>query len=109
MSSEVAAAPRSGADRAARGAALRLAFGVTACFRGVEAFDSDATFLAPLLAANMLVKSPRPPSLAQGLLIVVLIALSTGTVLALTTAVISKPTVLILGLALLIYLSFYAH
>jgi hypothetical protein len=50
----------------ARRAALRLAFGVTACFALVEALDWDATFLAPLLAANMLVKLQRPPSFAQG-------------------------------------------
>ena len=112
MSTEAATASPSGLDRAdngARNAALRLAFGVTACFAVVEALGWDATFLAPLLAANMLVKLQRPPSLAQGLVVIVLIALSTGAVLALTAAFIGKPTVLILALALLIYLSFYAH
>ena len=97
------------ADNGARNAALRLAFGVTACFAVVEALDWDATFLAPLLAANMLVKLQRPPSLAQGLVVVVLIALSTSIVLAVTTAFIGKPAVLILALMLLLYLSFYAH
>jgi hypothetical protein len=112
MSSEAAALPDRRLDgnvEGARRAALRLAFGVTACFAVVEAIDSDATFLAPLLAANMLVKLPRPPSLGQALGIIVLIALSTGAVLALTTMVISKPAVLLLTLALVIYLSFYAH
>jgi uncharacterized membrane protein YccC len=112
MSSEAAATPhigRDSADERARRAALRLAFGVTACFAVVEALDWDATFLAPLLAANMLVKLSRPPSLAQGLVVIVLIALTTGLVLALTTALIGNPTVLILALALVIYLSFYAH
>lgn len=112
MSSDTAAAPHGDLDRAvegARRAALRLAFGVTACFAAVEVFDLDASFLAPLLAANMLVKQPRPPSLGQGLGVIALIALSTGAVLALTAMVISKPAVLILALTLLIYLSFYAH
>ena len=112
MSSKSAAASNSGLNRAAEGvrrAALRLAFGVTACFAIVEALDWDATFLAPLLAANMLVKSPRPPSLAQGLVVVILITLSTGAVLVLTAALISNPGVLILALMLLLYLSFYAH
>jgi hypothetical protein len=112
MSSETAGAPHGDLDRAvegARRAALRLAFGVTACFAAVEALDSDASFLAPLLAANMLVKQPRPPNLGQGLAVIVLIALSTGAVLALTAMVISKPAALILALTLLIYLSFYAH
>jgi hypothetical protein len=112
MSSEAAAAPHSGLDRAvegARRAALRLAFGVTACFAVVEALGWDATFVAPMLAANMLVKLPRPLSLAQGFVVLVLIALSTGAVLVLTTALIGNPAVLILGLTLVIYLSFYAH
>lgn len=98
----------SSADGATR-AALRLAFGVTGCFAVVEALGWDATFLAPLLAANMLVKTPRPPSLAEGFVVVVLIAVSTGAVLLLSTLVISNPEVLILALVLLLYLSFYAH
>lgn len=112
MSSSPAAAPDRGRDaatEATRRAALRLAFGVTACFAIVESLDWDATFLAPLLAANMLVKSPRPPGLAQGLFVVVLFALSTGAVLVLTTTMISNAAVLILALGLLLYLSFYAH
>jgi hypothetical protein len=90
-------------------AALRLAFGVTGCFAIVEALDWDATFLAPLLAANMLVKTPRPPSLVQGLVVVFLFASSTAAVLLLSTLVISNPEVLILALMLLLFLSFYAH
>jgi hypothetical protein len=82
---------------------------VTACFACVEALDWDATFLAPLLAANMLVKLQRPPRLAQGLFVVLLIAMSTGIVLMLTMAAMGKPPVLILAIALLIYLAFYAH
>ncbi|SCW63523.1 Protein of unknown function [Rhizobium mongolense subsp. loessense] len=113
MSSEASAIYLSGTDRAVEGlrrAALRLAFGVAACFTVVEALDWEATFLAPLLAANMLAKLERPsPSLAQGLTVIVLIAASTGIVLVLTTAFMSNPTVLILTLALLVYVSFYAH
>jgi hypothetical protein len=48
-----------------RRAALRLAFGVTACFALVEALGWDATFLAPLLTAQMLTKLRQPPSLSQ--------------------------------------------
>ena len=92
-----------------RNAALRLAFGVTGCFAIVEALDWDATFLAPLLAANMLVKTPRPPSLAQGLGVVILFASSTASVLVLSMFVISNPQVLIMALIQLFFLSFYAH
>jgi len=109
MSSDASATPGIGSNQGTRQAALRLAAGVTVCFAFVEALDWDATFLAPLLAANMLVKLQRAPSLAQGLFVVVLIALSTSFVLVLTTAVMGKPAVLILTIALLIYISFYAH
>lgn len=112
MSSETAAGPLDGFDRtvaAERRAALRIAFGATVCFAVVEALDWQATFLAPLLAANMLVKSEHPPSLAQALAFVVLIALSTGAVLLLTTVLLANPAVLILALALLMYLTFYGH
>ncbi|WP_428669115.1 DUF2955 domain-containing protein [Reyranella sp.] len=111
MSSNAAATDgRAGrAAEGARRAALRLAFGVTTCFAVVEALDWDATFLAPMLAANMLVKTPRPPSLAEGVVVVVLIAVSTAAVLLLSTLVISNPEVMILALMLVLYLSFYAH
>ncbi|MGF1629275.1 MAG: DUF2955 domain-containing protein [Kiloniellaceae bacterium] len=109
MSSEAAAPPASGSGRGTRQAALRLAAGVTVCFAFVEALDWDATFLAPLLVANMLVKLRHPPSLAQGFFFVVLIVLSTGIVLMLTAAAVGKPVVLILAITLLIYLTFYAH
>lgn len=88
---------------------LRLAFGVTGCFAAVQALEWDVTFLAPMLAANMLIKLKRPPSLAQGVGLIVLIVLSTAIVLALTTWFIRAPSVLILILGLLLYLSFYAH
>lgn len=109
MSSEAAATPAIGGRHGPRQAALRLAVGVTACFAFVEALDWDATFLAPLLAANMLFKLQHPPRFAQGLFFVLLIALSTGIVLMLTMAAMSKPPVLILAIALILYLSFYAH
>src|SRR3546814_6752015 len=109
MSSGATTVTGSGCGQGRRRAALRLAVGVSACFALVEALDWDATFLAPLLAANMLVKQRRAPSLAQGLSVVVLIALSTGVVLALTIAVMARPAVLLLAITLLLYLSFYAH
>ena len=112
MSSKPGAASDSALEHAAAGvrnAALRLAFGVTGCFAIVEALDWDATFLAPLLAANMLVKTPRPPSLAQGIVVVILFASSTAAVLLLSMFVISNPQVLIMALIQLFFLSFYAH
>src|SRR3546814_11982476 len=100
MSSEAAAASVGGSCRGARQAALRLAVGVTACFALVELLDGDATFLAPLLAANMLVRQRCPSSLVQGLSVVVLITLSTGAVLVLTTAAVGTTARLILAIPL---------
>src|SRR3954469_8971890 len=112
MSTDAPAAPPGaigpGIGRVRR-AALRLAFGVTACFALVEALEWDATFLAPLLAAQMLVKLQRPPSLRQGVTMLVLIGVSTGVVLLMTAAFIRHPAVLVLTLALVNYLAFYAH
>src|SRR3546814_6681117 len=108
MSSE-AAAPAIGSGEGPRQAALRLAVGVTISFALVEALDWDATSLAPLLAANMLFKLHRAPTFAQGVFFVLLIALSTGVVLALTIAVMGRLAVLLLVITLILYLSFYAH
>jgi hypothetical protein len=111
MSSEGATAPQRGIAPAVEGsrrAAFRLAFGVTVCFAVVETLGWDATFMAPLLAATMLAK-PRSPGLGEGIGIIAVIALSTHAILVLTTALIGNPTVLILALTLVLYLSFYAH
>jgi hypothetical protein len=111
MSSDLAKSinPGRALNGASRNAIFRLAFGVTACFVLVEALGWDATFLAPLLASSMLVKLERPPSLKQGVALVILMLASTGVVLAITTALIGSPAVLILALTTLINLAFYAH
>lgn len=89
--------------------ALRLAVGVTACFVAVEALKWDATFLAPLLAAQMLIKLDAPPSPKQGVGLLAIILSTSGLVLCVATVFLSAPAVLLLALALLLYLSFYAH
>lgn len=111
MSSEAAAAVAVTPDagQTARRAALRLAFGVTGCFAVVEALGWDATFIAPMLAAQMLVKLQRPPSAAQGAGLILLFLLSSGGVLAVTMAFMANPAVLVLALGLILYFSFYAH
>ncbi|GJE30903.1 hypothetical protein LDDCCGHA_1073 [Methylobacterium oxalidis] len=62
-----------------------------------------------MLTAQILTKMRQPPSLPQGLALILLVGLSTGAVLAITTSLLSQPATLILTLALLLYLSFYAH
>jgi hypothetical protein len=92
-----------------RHAALRIAFGVTGCFALAEALDWDFTFVGPMLAAQMLVKIRRAPTITQGLTHLVIIALATGLVLLLTTCFITAPAVLILALGLLLTLTYYAQ
>lgn len=92
-----------------RHAALRLAVGVTCCFVLAEALNWDATFLAPMLAAQFLVKLPRSPTLKQALGIVVLIAAAMFGVLSLSAVLASNPLSFILCLGLLHYLAFYAQ
>ncbi len=108
MSSE-AIALESEMPSAARQMALRLAFGVTGCFALVEALGWDATFIAPMLAAQMLVKLPKPPALKQAVGLIALFALSTYGVLLIALAFISNPAVLILVLGLILLHSFHAH
>src|SRR6185312_4650279 len=92
-----------------RHAALRLAAGVTCCFVLAEAFDWNATFLAPMLAAQFLVKLPRAPTLKQALGIVILIAASMYGVLFMSAVLVSNAVSFILCLGLLHYLAFYAQ
>lgn len=92
-----------------RHAALRLAAGVTCCFVLAEALNWDATFLAPMLAAQFLVNLPRSPTLKQALGIVVLIAAAMFGVLFGSAVLASNPLSFILCLGLLHYFAFYAH
>jgi hypothetical protein len=92
-----------------RYAAYRIAVGVTGCFAFAEALDWDFTFVGPMLAAQMLVKIRRPPTIAQGLMQLVVIAFATGLVLLLTTFFITAPLVLIVALGLLLTLTYYAQ
>lgn len=92
-----------------RHAALRLAVGVTCCFVLAEALNWDATFLAPMLAAQFLVKLPRAPTLKQAFGIVVLIAVAMYGVLFVSTILASNAISFILCLGLLHYLAFYAQ
>lgn len=95
--------------RARRHAALRLAAGVTGCFVLADVLNWDATFLAPVLAAQLLVKLPKMPSLKEGLGVIIVIAASMFGVLLLSTVLVSNPLSFILCLGLLHYLAFYAH
>jgi hypothetical protein len=96
------------AGQAARRAALRLAFAVTACFVIVEMLRLEAGYLAPILATMMLATNPQAPSFAQGVSQMVVVLLSLGVAAAISAAFFVQPTVLILAVGLMLYLSFYA-
>jgi hypothetical protein len=93
----------------ARSFALRIAIGVTASFGIAEALDWDTTFLAPMLAAQFLIKMTQPPTFRQALATVVIIAFASGGMAFLSAALLANPPVLALFLALIIFLSYYAH
>jgi uncharacterized membrane protein YccC len=95
-------------DRGAQRHALRIAFGVTACFTIVEALDWDFTFVAPMLAAQLLI-GRQPPRIAQSLVLLLAIGLAAAITLIISAAFVETPATLILVLSLLLYLSFYAH
>jgi hypothetical protein len=92
-----------------RHAALRLAVGVTCCFVLAEALNWNATFLAPMLAAQFLVSLPRSPTLKQALGIVVLIAAAMYGVLFASSILVSNLVSFLLCLGLLHFFAFYAQ
>ena len=103
-------APAATVEAAAlRRSGYRIAFGVTGCFAVAEAMDWDFTFVGPMLAAQILVKLRRPPTLGQGIGLLAVVALTNGLVLLLSTALIAAPGVLILALGLLFCLTTYAQ
>src|SRR5215468_344746 len=91
---------RNDLDLAAQHATLRIAFGVTAGFAIAEALDWDFTFLAPMLAAQVLAKPGPAPTVGQALGMIIMFGVSAGTVLLLSTAFVTTPPVLVLALAL---------
>jgi Protein of unknown function (DUF2955) len=104
-----APATRSDPDRGTQHATLRLAFGVTAAFTIAEALDWDFTFLGPVLAAQVLAKPGPAPTVGQALGLMIMFGVAAGTVLLLSSAFVTTPPVLVLALALVLYLSFFAQ
>ena len=102
---------RGGGDAEARlyRAILRLAFGVAGSFVLAEALNWDFTFLAPMLCAQLLVKSNAPPSIREAVATLVIVALAMIASLALTAATISSLPVLILAFLLILFLTFYGQ
>jgi len=94
---------------ALRRAGYRIAFGVTGSFAVAEAMDWDFTFVGPMLAAQILIKLRRPPSLGQGIGLLAVVAVTNLLVLLLSTALVAAPAVLIMAIGLLFCLTTYAQ
>jgi hypothetical protein len=110
MSAEVASTePRSAESVGARRAALRIAFSTTLSFAIAEGLDWDFTFIGPMLAVQLLVSSRRSPTLAAGLGFAAVIAAANAFVLLLSAALVETPPLLVLALALVLWVSFYAQ
>lgn len=88
---------------------LRLAFGSTFGFAIALAFDWEFSFLAPMLAVQVLAGSPTCPSFKQGLAIPLVIVIGTSGAFAASTVFSDSPAVLMMLVSLVVYLAFYAR
>jgi hypothetical protein len=78
--------------------ALVMALGLTVA----EARDQPFAFLPALFAVQMLVKSPKPPSLVQGIGFAAVMAMSAGVALTLCNALIDRPVAYLLLVGLVV-------
>ncbi|MGF1594716.1 MAG: DUF2955 domain-containing protein [Kiloniellaceae bacterium] len=112
MSTDAAApAARAGDGAEARDcrAILRLAFGVAGSFVLAEGLGWNFTFLAPMLCAQLLVRSSAPPSRREAVGALLVVALALGVTQLVTAATISSAPVLILTFLLILFLSFFGQ
>jgi hypothetical protein len=91
---------------AMRRLALRIGVGATLGFVLGELFNTPLFFLPPLLAVTFLASMPQPPTLRQGLGVVVLIALLSGLTLMLSSVFAGQPVVFLLLVGLLLFFGF---
>jgi hypothetical protein len=99
-------APPSPVERDARQLALRIAFAAALGLTIGEARDQPLTFLAPLLAVQLVAASRQAPTLAQGVGFAVVIAAASWIALMIARTLIDVPPVLILVLGVVFFLSF---
>ncbi|MES2034870.1 MAG: DUF2955 domain-containing protein, partial [Pseudomonadota bacterium] len=95
----------SGADRLV----LRLAFGATFAFAIATLLKWEFSFLAPLLAVQIIASLPTRPALGQGLAIPIVILFSTHLALAASTLLRGAPPVLLALVGVAVFWSFYGQ
>ena len=87
--------------------AKRIAFAATVSFGATEYYDREFSFLAPLLAVQMLAALPAPPKLGQAIAIPAVIYASTSLALGISTLFLDTPAVMLGLVALVIWSTFY--
>jgi hypothetical protein len=97
------------AEVSARRTILRVAAGVAGSFVVAEGLGWDFTFLGPMFAAQFLLSSPAPPTLKQGVVQLVVVALAMAVNVALAYVFLSSPWCLIAAFLLLLFLTFYGQ
>ena len=94
------------AARAARNAALRIAFGAVIGFLLAGAFDITLFFLPALLAAQLLSLMPRPPGPAQGIGLIFLMGVLAWITLLIAGLFAGQPVAYLLMIGLLLFFGF---
>lgn len=94
------------AGLAAQRMALRIGFGAALGFVLAEFTGAPIFFLAPLLAVQLLASMQQPPTLRQGIGLVVLIAVTSGVTLLLAGAFASRPLVYVVLIAVTLFFGF---
>ena len=88
---------------------LRLAFAATFGFGIAALRDWEFSFLAPMLAVQILVAAPACPNFRQGVTIPLVIFLSTNVALGASTLLMGTPVVLLAAVGLVICWTFYGQ
>ena len=90
-------------------AVLRLAFAATFAFAIAALRNWEFSFLAPMLAVQILAASPACPNFRQGVTIPLVIFLATKVALGASILLMANPIVLLAAIGVVMCWSFYAH
>lgn len=89
--------------------AFRMAFAATAAFAIAEHFRWEFSFLAPMLAVQILAAMPTAPAIRQGIAIPLTIFFATTLALAVSAMFAGRPNVLLILVGLVIFWTFYGR
>jgi hypothetical protein len=86
---------------------LRLALAIALSLTLAEAREAVFGFMTALFALQMMVKSPRPPSLQQGFGFAIVLIVATHVALTLTGALLHRPVAYLIIIGLVFWACFY--